>query len=46
MWPEKEVLRRLREDYVLISLYVDDKTELSEAEQYVSSFSGKKVNTI
>jgi thiol:disulfide interchange protein len=46
VWPEKEVLRRLREDYVLISLYVDDKTELSEAEKYVSSFSGKKVNTI
>jgi thioredoxin-related protein len=46
VWPDKEVLRRLREDYVLISLYVDDKTELSEAEKYVSSFSGKKVNTI
>ena len=46
VWPDKEVLRRLREDYVLISLYVDDKTELSNAEKYVSSFSGKKVNTI
>ncbi|HQT22150.1 MAG: disulfide bond formation protein DsbD [Sphingobacteriales bacterium 17-39-43] len=46
VWPDKEVLRRLREDYVLISLYVDDKTELSEAEKYVSGFSGKKVNTI
>jgi len=46
VWPDKEVLRRLSEDYVLISLYVDDKTELSEAEKYISSFSGKKVNTI
>jgi thiol:disulfide interchange protein len=46
VWPDKEVLRRLSVDYVLISLYVDDKTELSEAEKYVSSFSGKKVNTI
>ncbi|MBM3401461.1 MAG: DUF255 domain-containing protein [Bacteroidetes bacterium] len=46
VWPDEEVLRRLREDYVLISLYVDDKTELSEAEKFVSSFSGKKVNTI
>lgn len=46
VWPDEEVIRRLREDYVLISLYVDDKTELSEAEKFVSSFSGKKVNTI
>lgn len=46
VWPDKEVLRRLKENYVLISLYVDDKTELKEDEKYISSFSGKKVNTI
>ncbi len=46
VWPDKEVLRRLRENYVLISLYVDDKTELKEDEKYISIFSGKKVNTI
>jgi thiol:disulfide interchange protein DsbD len=46
VWPDKEVLRRLQEDYVLISLYVDDKTELSEDEKYQSAFSGKKVNSI
>lgn len=46
VWPDKEVLRRLREDYVLISLYVDDKTELSDNEKYQSAFSGKKVNSI
>jgi thiol:disulfide interchange protein DsbD len=46
VWPDKEVLRRLREDYVLISLYVDDKTELGQEEKYVSAFSGKKVNSI
>lgn len=46
IWPDKEVLRRLQEDYVLISLYVDDKTELSENEKYQSAFSGKKVNSI
>ena len=46
VWPDKEVLSRLREDYVLISLYVDDKTELSLEEKYVSPFSGKKVNSI
>lgn len=46
VWPDPEVLRRLKEDYVLISLYVDDKTELAEAEKYVSAFSGKKVKSI
>ncbi|MEO5910357.1 MAG: cytochrome c biogenesis protein CcdA [Pelobium sp.] len=46
VWSEKEVLDRLKRDYVLISLYVDDKTELPENEQYISKFSGKKVKTI
>ena len=46
VWAETEVLRRLREDYVIISLYVDDRTALDEAEQYTSTFSGKKINTI
>lgn len=46
VWADKEVLRRLREDYVLISLYVDDKTELSDSEKYTSAFSGKTIKTI
>jgi len=46
VWPDKEVLRRLREDYVLISLYVDDKTELSQEEKYNSAFSGKKISSL
>ena len=46
VWSEGPVLDRLANDYVIISLYVDDKTELPEDEQYVSSFSGKKVRTI
>jgi hypothetical protein len=46
VWSDKEVLRRLKEDYVLISLYVDDKTDLPESEQYVSKFSGKKIKTL
>ncbi|UHG93884.1 protein-disulfide reductase DsbD family protein [Spirosoma oryzicola] len=46
VWPDPAVLKRLREDYVLIQLYVDDKTELPETEQRVSSFSGKKIKTI
>lgn len=46
VWADEEVLRRLRNDYVIISLYVDDRTSLDEEEQYISSFSGKKINTI
>lgn len=33
VWSDPRVLKRLREDYVLISLYVDEKTELPEEEQ-------------
>ncbi|MGI4742064.1 MAG: thioredoxin family protein [Janthinobacterium lividum] len=46
VWPDPQVLPRLRQDYVLVQLYVDDKTELPAAEQTVSGFSGKKINTI
>jgi len=46
VWSQPQVLKRLTEDFVLVSLYVDDKTELPEAEQYVSKFSGKKIKTI
>jgi len=46
VWPNPEVLQRLRNDFVLVQLYVDDKTELAPAEQTVSKFSGKKIKTI
>lgn len=35
VWPEQEVYSTLRDEYVLISLYVDDKAELPEAEQKI-----------
>jgi thiol:disulfide interchange protein DsbD len=44
VWSNPKVLKRLAEEYVVISLYVDDKTPLPENEQYVSS-SGKKIRT-
>src|ERR1041385_1231707 len=43
VWSAPEVLKRLREDYVLISLYVDDKTPLPEKEQSVSPTTGNKI---
>ncbi len=46
VWPDPEVLRRLKNDFVVISLYVDDRTALAESEKYVSKYTGKKVKTI
>ena len=46
VWPDARVLQRLRDDFVLVQLYVDDKTALPAAEQRVSQFSGKKIKTI
>lgn len=46
VWANKRVLDILRNKYVLIQLYVDDKTELPATEQTISTFSGKKIKTI
>ncbi|WP_286971093.1 protein-disulfide reductase DsbD family protein [Flavobacterium sp. UBA4854] len=46
VWSDPKVLGVLNNDVVLISLYVDDKKELPETEQYVSETTGKKIKTI
>ena len=46
VWSDPEVLKRLSDKYVLISLYVDDKEQLPENQQYVSATTGKKIRTI
>ncbi|MFB2121655.1 protein-disulfide reductase DsbD family protein [Parapedobacter sp. 2B3] len=46
VWPDPQVLKRLKEDYILVSLYVDDRTELAAEEHYVSSFSGKRIRRV
>ena len=46
VWTDPSVYQIINDEYVLISLYVDDKKELPENEQYVSTFSGKKIKTI
>ncbi|CAD0004699.1 protein-disulfide reductase DsbD family protein [Flavobacterium chungangense] len=46
VWSNPKVLGVLINDLVLISLYVDDKKELPETEQYVSETTGKKIKTI
>ncbi|WP_257657345.1 protein-disulfide reductase DsbD family protein [Parapedobacter lycopersici] len=46
VWPDPRVLKRLKEDFILVSLYVDDRTELAPEEQYTSEFSGKKIRRV
>ena len=46
VWSEDPILSKLKKDFVLISLYVDDKTELPISEQYVSETTGKEIETI
>ncbi|MBN8701607.1 MAG: thioredoxin family protein [Bacteroidetes bacterium] len=46
VWIDPAVMNRLQNEYVLVSLYVDDKTPLPEAEQYISTTTGKKIKTI
>lgn len=46
VWSDKKILSILKNEVVLISLYVDDKKELPENEKYVSKETGKKIKTI
>jgi thiol:disulfide interchange protein len=46
VWPNRSVLPLIRDQYVLIQLYVDDKTILPDTEQYVSNFSHQQIKTI
>jgi thiol:disulfide interchange protein len=44
--PNPDVLKRLQNDFVVLQLVIDDKTELPEAEQGRSSLTGKKITTL
>lgn len=46
VWPEKAVYDLISSEYVLVSLYVDDKEMLPDTAQYISAFSGKKIRTV
>jgi thiol:disulfide interchange protein DsbD len=46
VWSDPEVLKRLRNDYTIIALYVDDKTKLPESEWVTSTIDGKVKKTI
>jgi thiol:disulfide interchange protein DsbD len=46
VWVDPAVLQRLRNDYVIVALYVDDKTELPESQWYTSKYDNKVKKTI
>lgn len=46
VWSDPRVLDMLRNDFVVVALYVDDKTTLPENEWYVSEYDGKKKKTL
>lgn len=46
VWSDPEVLKRLQEDYVIVALYVDEKTELPKEDWYVSAYDDKLKKTL
>ena len=46
VWSDPEVLKMLRDEYVVVALYVDDKTEMPEEDWSVSTKNGKVKKTI
>ena len=46
VWSDPRVLQVLKQEIILISLFVDDKRKLPEEDQYTSTINGKKVTTI
>ncbi len=46
VWPEGDILPLLKNEVVLISLYVDDKRSLPENEKYTSKETGKDITSI
>ncbi|QEM13559.1 protein-disulfide reductase DsbD family protein [Mucilaginibacter rubeus] len=46
VWSDPQVFSRLKNDFVLLQLVVDDKVELPASEQFVSEYSGKKITTL
>lgn len=46
VWSDERVLSILKNDIVLISLYVDDKRTLPKREQFISKTTGSEIETI
>ncbi|MDE5418113.1 thioredoxin family protein [Labilibaculum sp. DW002] len=46
VWSDPRVMKIMREDYVIIALYVDDKKTLPESDWIVSTYDGKTKKTL
>lgn len=46
VWAKPEVLKRLQNDFIIVSLYADERQELPESEWYTSKRDGKVKKTI
>ncbi|WP_044211189.1 cytochrome c biogenesis protein CcdA [Flammeovirga sp. OC4] len=46
VWSDPRVLKRLKEDYIILALYVDDPTKLPKDEWVTSTFDGNVKKTI
>jgi thiol:disulfide interchange protein DsbD len=46
VWSDPDVLKRLKENFVIVALYIDDRTKLPEDEWITSGFDGKIKKTI
>ena len=46
VWSDPRVLERLKNEFVIIALYVDDKTSLPESEWVTSAYDGKVKKTL
>ncbi len=46
VWSDPDVLSTLRNDFVIVALYTDDRTKLPEEQWYISEVDGKEKKTI
>jgi thiol:disulfide interchange protein DsbD len=46
VWSDPEILQRLRDNFVIVELYVDDRTQLTENEWITSAVDGRQKKTI
>ncbi|MGZ3873454.1 MAG: protein-disulfide reductase DsbD family protein [Mucilaginibacter sp.] len=46
VFPNPEVLKRLQNEFVMVQLVIDDKTELPASEQTKSTYTGKTITTL
>lgn len=46
VWVDPQVLKRLKEDFVMVALYIDERYELPESDWYTSEYDGKVKKTM